>query len=106
MQIEAIYQNGRLEFPRPIHFKAGPVRLLIEMSPDALEETAATSNPEPAMQAEMAPSGASLPAEASQWLTRLETLRAEAIAAQRERPETLDDEQLERLDAFEMREDR
>ena len=40
MQIEAIYQDGRLEFTRPIHFKAGPVRLMIEVSPDALVEIA------------------------------------------------------------------
>jgi predicted DNA-binding antitoxin AbrB/MazE fold protein len=41
MQIEAIYQDGRLEFTRPIHFKAGaPVRLLVEVSPDALVEIA------------------------------------------------------------------
>ena len=33
MQIEAIYQDGRLKFTRPIHFKAGPVRLLIEVPP-------------------------------------------------------------------------
>lgn len=40
MQIEAIYENGRLEFPRPIHFKQGPVRLLIEVSPEAIEDAA------------------------------------------------------------------
>lgn len=42
MQIEAIYQDGRLEFTRPIHFKTGPVRLLIEVSPDAVVEIAGT----------------------------------------------------------------
>jgi hypothetical protein len=40
MQIEAIYQDGRIEFIRPIHFKAGPVPLLIEVPPDALDEVA------------------------------------------------------------------
>ena len=55
------------------------------------------------MQIQAAP-GESVPAEANRWLTRLETLRAEAIDAQREQPATLSDEQLERLDAFEMRE--
>ena len=76
------------------------------VQPKAPNQTAATSDPEPATQAEMAAPGQFLAAEANRWLTRLETLRAEAIAAQSERPETLGDEQLERLDAFEMCEDR
>ena len=53
----------------------------------------------------MAAPSASLPAEANRWLTRLEALRAQAIAGQREQPGTLSGEQLERLNAFAMRED-
>ena len=112
MQIQATYEDGRLEFDRPVQFARRRFSVRVEVpdqelvQPDASNQTAATSDPEPATQAEMAASGASVPAEASQWLARLETLRAEAIADQREQPGTLSDEQLERLDAFVTREDR
>jgi hypothetical protein len=40
MQIEAIYQDGRLEFTQPIHFKTGPVRLLVEVPAEVFAEPA------------------------------------------------------------------
>ncbi len=112
MQIQATYEDGRLEFDRPVQFTRRRFRVRVEVPDQELVDPkgdipiAATSDPEPATQAEMAASGESLPAEASRWLSRLEAFRAEAIADQRGAPGTLSDEQLERLDAFEMREDR
>ena len=112
MQIQATYEDGRLEFDRPVQFARRRFIVLVEVpdqelvQPIAANPIAAESDPEHATQAEMAGSDASMPAEASRWLTRLETLRAEAIADQRVRPGTLSDEQSERLDAFDMREDR
>ena len=112
MQIQATYEDGRLEFDRPVQFARRRFRVRVEV-PDqelvqsnASSQTAAASDPAPATQAEMAAPAPSLPAEANRWLTRLETLRAEAIASQHEQTETLSEKQLERLDAFAMREDR
>ena len=112
MLIQATYDDGRLEFDRPVQFARRRFIVRVEVpeqelvQPDAANQTVLTSDPEPAAQTEMAAAGASLPAEANRWLTRLRTLRAEAIASQREQAETLSDEQLQRLDAFATREDR
>ena len=40
MKIEAIYHDGRLQFTQPVHLKAGPVRLLIDVPPDVLAQAA------------------------------------------------------------------
>ena len=94
MQIQATYEDGRLEFDRPVQFARRRFGVRVEVpdqelvQPIASNPIAAASDPAPATQAEMAASGASLPAEASRWLTRLETLRAEAIADQRARTGT------------------
>ena len=112
MRIQATYDDGRLEFDRPVQFARRRFIVRVEVPdqelvlPDASNQTAGTSDTEPATKAEMAASCASLPADANRWLTRLEALRGEAIVGQRERPGTLSDAQLERLDAFATREDR
>jgi len=80
MQIEAIYQDGRLEFTRPIHFKAGPVRLLIEVPPDVLAEGAGAatqaSADQHASQTPSDPRAVSMNALPSDVVARLEQRRA------------------------------
>ena len=109
MQIEAIYQDGRLEFTRPIHFKAGPVRLLIEVPPDVLAETPNASHQagtdQPAYQAPSEPHALHMHALPPDVVARLEqrrAVRAEILA----RPPTsepesaLTEEQQQRDRAF------
>ena len=112
MLIQATYDDGRLEFDRPVQFARRRFIVRVEVpdqelvQPDASNQTVLTSDPQFDRQTAVAAAGASLPAEANRWLTRLETLRVEAIPGQRGQPGTLSDAQLERLDAFATREDR
>lgn len=118
MQIEAIYQDGRLEFTRPMNFKTGLVRLLIEVSPDALVELAGAETAGAATQVRADQHAPQTPSEPlvlnmpqlpSNVLARLEqrrAVRAEILG----RPPTsepdspLTEEQLQRDRAFAERE--
>ena len=112
MKLRATYADGRLEFDQSVQFARPRFIVFVDVPdqefvrPKASDQTAATSDPEPATQTEMAASGISLPAEADQWLARLEALRADAIAGQGDQSETLSEVQRQRLHAFAMREDR
>jgi hypothetical protein len=43
MQIEAFYEDGRLEFAQPVQLKPGPVRVIIEIPDDQLVVSAPAS---------------------------------------------------------------
>ncbi|MBK1705107.1 hypothetical protein [Halochromatium glycolicum] len=43
MQIEAFYEDGRLEFAQPVQLKPGPVRVIIEIPDDQLVASAPAS---------------------------------------------------------------
>ncbi|NBC46567.1 MAG: hypothetical protein GVY22_00950 [Gammaproteobacteria bacterium] len=44
MQIEAFYEDGRLEFAQPVQLKPGPVRVIIEIPDDQLVASAPASH--------------------------------------------------------------
>lgn len=55
MQVEALYEDGRLEFALPVHLKPGPVRVLIEIPDDRLVASGQASRVSEAQQAEQRP---------------------------------------------------
>lgn len=89
MQVEAMYDHGRLEFIHPMQFKHERLNLLVEVPDDEIVNTANPYN---------------LPQE---WLmlAKLEAIRNTPLPPDDELPE-LTPKQLERIEAFELREDR
>jgi UDP-2-acetamido-3-amino-2,3-dideoxy-glucuronate N-acetyltransferase len=94
MQVEAIYRDGRIEFVQPLHLKRDTLRVMVNV-PD--EEIEAPVNPY------------NLPAEvierAQAMRERLDSARHAPLPPDEELPE-LTAKQLERMEAFELREDR
>jgi predicted DNA-binding antitoxin AbrB/MazE fold protein len=107
MQIEAIYEHGRLEFTRPVRFKDQRVRVLVEVPEDAIVEDAAGA-PTPAEVSVDSPKGAAGFADgtARGWLRRLEELRAQALREPDGASASLKQAQAQAWDAFASREDR
>ncbi len=91
MQIEAIYDHGRLEFVRPVHFKHDRVRLVIEV-PDGEVATSPEQHELPE----------ELWAQSQAMLDKLEAIRSAPFPLESDMPE-LTPEQLERIEAFELR---
>ena len=91
MQIEAIYDHGRLEFIHPIQFKHGRLNLVVNV-PD---EEIVTE-----------PNLYNLPQEvidqAKALLARMDAIRNAPLPPDNDLPE-LTPKQLERIDAFELR---
>lgn len=94
MQIEAIYNHGQLTFAQPLRLKHDNLRLIVNV-PD--EEIVTNDNPY------------NLPPEvlksAQAMRERLDAIRNAPPPPDDELPE-LTDKQLERIAAFELREDR
>jgi hypothetical protein len=94
MQVEAIYDQGRLEFVYPLQFKHQRVRLMVEVPDD---EIATPPNPY------------NLPAEvlerAAQMRSHLDAIRNAALPSDEQLP-PIPAKTLERIDAFALREDR
>ena len=94
MQVEAIYDQGRLEFARPIKLKHQRIRLVVEIADDEIVDSL---NPY-----ELA---TEVLAAATQMRSRLDAIRLAPLRPDAELPE-LTPKQLERIEAFALREDR
>lgn len=92
MRIEATYSDGKLEFDRPIRFRHARVRLRVEI-PDT--EVLPPDN-EP---------GSDLDEYTLDMQRRLEAIRNAPLPPDADLP-PLSDKQIERYEAFKMREDR
>jgi hypothetical protein len=94
MQLEAIYEHGQLKFAQPVTFKHDYLRLIVHV-PD--EEIVSGDNPY------------NLPSDvierARVMRERLDAIRNAPLPPDAELPE-LTEKQLERMAAFELREDR
>lgn len=94
MQVEAIYEQGRLEFAHPLKLKHQRVRLIVDIADDEIVDP---SNPY-----ELEPE---ILAAATQARSRLDAIRLAPLRPDDELPE-LTSKQLERIEAFALREDR
>jgi hypothetical protein len=93
MQVEAIYDDGRLEFIHPLQLKHAKLRLMVTV-PD--EEIVSTDNPynQPAEVLE----------RAKAMLERMEAIRNAPLPLDDEIQE-LTEKQLERIEAFDLRDE-
>lgn len=91
MQVEAIYDHGRLEFTRPMQLKHERLNLLVEVPDD---EIVYTSNPYNLPQ--------ELLDQAQEMLSKLEAIRNAPLPSDDKLPE-LTPKQFERIEAFELR---
>ncbi len=94
MQLEAIYNQGRLEFIHPVRFAHNHFRVQVDVPEQEIIG--------PASKAPEAP----LSEYAAQWLARLETIKQEVLQTPEDHLPIVSEKQLERLRAIEMREDR
>ncbi len=94
MQFEAIYDDGRLDFCRPVRFVHR--RFLVRVDVPELELIEPTTEPV----AEV------LSAYASRWLRQLESIRTEVMATPDSELPAVNAKQLDRMRASEMREER
>lgn len=94
MQIEAIYDHGRLKFAYPIEFRHQPIRLVVDIADDEI-----VNLPNPY--------GLALEVldAAAQMRSRLDAARLAPSRPDADLPE-LTQKQLERIEAFTLREDR
>lgn len=94
MQVEAIYDQGRLEFPYPLQFKHNRVRLVVEVSDDEIVTDANPYN---------------LPLEvlelAAQMRSQLDAIRNAPLSPDDQLP-TISVKTMERIEAFALRVDR
>jgi hypothetical protein len=93
MQLEAIYDDGKLEFCRPVRFAHGRFPVRVEVPEAELVEPKAPEGEE------------QLGTYARSWLHRLEAIRAEGTTTQGIELQQVSDEQLERLRMIAMREE-
>ena len=108
MQIEALYQQGRVEFLKPIQLKRDRFKMIVELPDDEVME------PPPGIDA--VPSGATLAPSAldrllgeypdDPWLRRMKAIEAEVLAMPEEHLPALTPKQQAYLEAFALREDR
>lgn len=95
MQIEAMYDHGRLEFTRPLQLRHERLRLVVEVPDEELVTPA--------------PPAYNLPLEvlalAQAMRDKLDAIRNAPLPPDDELPE-LTEKQRERIEAFDLREDR
>ena len=90
MQLDAIYDDGRLEFAQPVRFAHGRFRVRVEVPSHEL----------------IGDGNEPLARYASRWLRRLEAIQKEVMELPEEELPSVSDRQLERLRAIKLREDR
>lgn len=93
MQLEAIYDNGKLEFCRPVRFAHGRFLVRVEVPEAELVESKAAKGEQ------------QLGTYARSWFRRLEAIRAEVTTTPEIELQQVSDEQFERLRMIEMREE-
>ena len=91
MQVEAIYNQGKIELSQPLRLKHNHVRLVITIPDDEIEVQDNTFNLSPEMLA-----------SAEAMLDKLEAVRNAPFSAGDEL-KSLNAKQLERIEAFELR---
>ena len=95
MKVEAIYENGKLEFVQPLRFKHERVRLVVIVPDHEVEEVLPSDR-----------NLSNLPADvverAKTMRARMDAIRNAPVPADEKLPE-LTDKQLERLVAFALR---
>jgi len=94
MQLEAIYDQGRLEFIRPLRLKPERLRVIVEIPDDAVVGLVAPLDLPP-----------EVPALAARMRTRLDEIRDAPLPADEQLP-PVNAETLERIEAFALRENR
>lgn len=92
MQIEAIYEHGRLEFVRPMQFKRQRVRLVVDVPDDEIVGSPDPDNLPPEVFA-----------QAQAMLDKFEAVRDAPLPPDDELPE-VKAKHLERMDAYALRE--
>ncbi len=91
MQVEAIYNQGRIEFVQPLRLKHDHVRLVVTVPDEEIEPEANTYNLPPEVLA-----------RAQAMLEKYEAIRNAPLSPDEELPE-ISAKQLERIAAFELR---
>ena len=121
MQVEAIYDQGRLEFTHPLKLKHQRIRLVVDIADDEIVDPLNPYESEPEVLAAAAQMRSRLDAirlvpdsletlisqnPADAWLHQMKlTLTAVQLKPDHEIPE-LSQKQLDRIEAFSYREDR
>lgn len=91
MQVEAIYNQGKIELSQPLRLKHNHVRLVVTVPDDEIEVQDSTFNLSPEMLA-----------SAEEMLDKLEAIRNAPFSAEDEL-RSLSAKQVERIEAFELR---
>ena len=94
MRLEAIYDNGQLKFLSPVTFTHKRFRVTVEISEQAIKKL-----PAPEINYE------SLDNDAKELLARLDAIRNAPLPSDADQP-PLSEKQMERYEAFKIREDR
>ena len=92
MQVEAIYDHGKLEFIQPLRLKNGKIRLVVTVPDDEIETLAPCNLPREVIE------------RAQAMLARMEEIKKAPLPPDDELPE-LFEKQLERIEAFGLREE-
>lgn len=95
MQVEVLYDHGRLEFTRPLQLRHERLRLLVEVPDEELVTPMSTTHNLPP----------EVLAHAQVMRNKLDAIRNAPLPPDDKLPE-LTEKQLERIGAFELREDR
>lgn len=90
MQVEAIYDHGQLSFVAPLKLRRQPLRVIVEIPESAIDAPPATE---------------ALDAYAADLVARLDAIRHAPLPPDADQP-PLTAKQIERFDAFALREDR
>jgi uncharacterized protein (DUF427 family) len=94
MQLEAIFQDGRLKFVKPVRFVTRHFRVKVEVPDDVLADAAESVLKEP------------VPECADEWLSRLESIKQEILAVPEGELPALSEKQSVYASAYALRDDR
>ncbi len=114
MQVEAIYDHGKLEFSRPLRLRHQRIKVVVEVPDMEIDDSSYQPTPEAQRIADEidkqidAALNAPLPQvveKATAMRDKLDAIRNAPFPPEDELPE-LTEKQLDRIDAFKLREDR
>jgi hypothetical protein len=108
MQMEVLYQQGRVEFLEPIQLKHDQFRMIVELPDEEVVQSQAMPEPVPSGDT-IAPSMLDLllnEAPDDPWLQRMKAIEAAVLATPEAQLPDLTPKQRQYLDAFTRREDR
>ncbi len=94
MELEAVYEGGKLEFSRPVKFKRNRVHMMVNVPDEAIEDAGSPYDlPEEVVE------------EADRTRSRLDAIRNAPLPPDDELP-PVSDKSMERMREFALREDR